>query len=208
MYAGTSWRCRILFDGQNLITGVHQPNTHRACNWALPPAFKATNDSLKKTLTRGKTLQRSFTATVHLLPSLTSPRIKLHLLQVLHHGGKRSDVSEDYTKEWVTHLFWPLSTAVPPHSPTPSFLYPFSFSISCLSACNLSVTPPLSILLSVLLTPSSAIPLTFCLLCHPSLPRCLSSPPRCTLSAWPLSAVQVFEIYSAYTAFKCLWAAA
>lgn len=53
MYAGTSRRCRILFDGQNLITGVHQPNTHRACNWASPPAFKATNDSLKKTLTRG-----------------------------------------------------------------------------------------------------------------------------------------------------------
>ncbi len=70
----------------------------------------------------------SFTVAVSLPPSFSSCRIKLHLLQVFHHGGKCCDISENNAEEWVTHLFrlsWPLSTAVPPYPPTSSFLYPF-----------------------------------------------------------------------------------
>lgn len=100
--------------------------------------------------------------TVSLPPSLSSCRIKLHLLQVFHHGGKRCDVPEDNEEEWVTHLFrlsWPLSAAFPPYPPTPSFLYP------------LSPPPPLSLrplcpsLLTLFLYSPGLITLTI----HPSL---------------------------------------
>lgn len=193
--------CRVLIDWQNAMTGTHQGE------W-LALYFRHsrfTNDSLKKDSDGEYTPQGSLTATARLFPlSFTFPRIQLHLLQVLHHGGERSDVSEDYTKEWVTHLFWPLSTSVPPHSPTPflpSLPYPSSISI-LLSLCNpAAIYPPRSFLCPPPTTHPDVLPFM------PSISS-LSSPPRCTLSAWLLSAEQVFEIYSAHAAFKCLRAAA
>lgn len=71
----------------------------------------------------------------------------------------------------------PLSTAVPPYPPTPP-----SPALPLATSCfSFSISQSLSL---------------------SSLCCCLSSPPRCTLSGWPLSDLWVFEVCSAYAVFK------
>lgn len=115
-----------------------------------------------------------------LAPSFLSCRIKLHLLQILHHGGKHSDVSEDDTKEWVAHLFQLLSTAVPPYlslSPLCPFIFLYS-SVIFLSS------PPMILSSSVFLLRSL----------FTSLPHCFRLAIVCSVSVWNLFRLHYVQV--------------
>lgn len=156
------WRSRlIMFDGELLelkCTGAGRdaaPWISIRCSSRLSAA---TADYLSMFMFL------SFTVAVSLPPSsFSSRRIKLHLLQVFHHGGKRRDISEDNAEEWVTHLFSALLASL--NTLSAHFLFSLSLSFS------LSLPPFFPVPSSPLHLSLLAFPLYSSVLCLSSLPR-------------------------------------